>query len=125
MSILLIIFFGNPSVKKSRKGSGGSSVKTLKRNLYPLNCIGSFHKNTIQTAGRPICMTSMIALQGFGGRTSRPYRVKYHPITERLPFLWERALKNQYMLSRLHTCLPQAGISKDDYADSQEISGLF
>jgi len=28
-----------------------------------------------------------------------------------------RALKNYYTLSRLHTCLPQAGISKNDYAD--------
>jgi len=28
----------------------------------------------------------MIALQGFGGGTFRPYRVKYHPVTEGLPF---------------------------------------
>jgi hypothetical protein len=73
----------NSSVK-DRKGSGGSSVKTLKRNLYPLNYIGSFPKSTMQMAGWPICMTSMIALQGFGGRTFRPYWVKYHSVTEKV-----------------------------------------
>jgi hypothetical protein len=42
--------FGNASVKE-RKGSGGSSGKTLKRNLYPFNCVGSLPKSTMQTAG--------------------------------------------------------------------------
>ena len=79
MSILLIIFFGNPSVKKSRKGSGGSSVKTLKRNLYPLNYIGSFSKITMQRSRWLVRITSMIAFQGFGRRTFRPFLVKYLP----------------------------------------------
>jgi hypothetical protein len=30
----------------------------------------------------------------------------------------QRALKNKFTLSRLHTCLLQAGISKNDYTDS-------
>jgi hypothetical protein len=38
----------NPSVKESRKGLGGSSGKTLKRNLYPLNCAGLIPKITME-----------------------------------------------------------------------------
>jgi hypothetical protein len=72
----------NHSVKEGGKGSGGSPGKTLKRNLYPLNCVGSLPKITRQRAGWPIGMTSMTALQGFEGRTFRSYQVKYHPMTE-------------------------------------------
>src|SRR4030042_6638853 len=44
----------------------------------------------MQRAGEPICMTSMTALQGFGGRTFRPYRVKYpnnRGVTKKNPHL--------------------------------------
>jgi hypothetical protein len=66
----------SPSVKETQKGWEVLPEKTLKRNLYPLNCIGSLPKITMQRAGQPIGMTSMTALQGFGGRNFRPFRVK-------------------------------------------------
>jgi len=83
---LFLIFPGerNHSVKEGRRGSGGSHGKTLKRNLYPLNCIGSLPKITIQRVWWLIGITSMTALQGFGEGTSRPSLVKYHPIIEGL-----------------------------------------
>jgi hypothetical protein len=38
----------NAPDKESRKGSGGSSGKTLKRNLYPLNCGGLLPRITME-----------------------------------------------------------------------------
>jgi hypothetical protein len=47
---LFLIFPGehNHSVKEGRRGSEGSHGKTLKRNLYLLNGIGSLPKITME-----------------------------------------------------------------------------
>jgi hypothetical protein len=42
-----------------------------------------------------------------------------------LSTLFMRAVKNYFTLSRLHTCLPQAGISKNDYTDFSLNSSMF
>jgi len=66
------------------KGSGGSSGKTLKRNLSLLNSIGSLTEIMIQRADGPVGITLKTALQGFGRGTFRPFLGQVISVTEGL-----------------------------------------